>query len=116
MRTDASGPKIKVMIMGNHGVLILGKDVADTFNRLYYFERAAETYIRALQTGQYFGNCPMTSRQKPLPNLTIIQIKRKAIFLNSKQSWMKKVATTAPDYIAFKMYKFPNIVHHPFWN
>jgi ribulose-5-phosphate 4-epimerase/fuculose-1-phosphate aldolase len=26
--------------------------VADTFNRLYYFERAAETYIRALQTGQ----------------------------------------------------------------
>ncbi|MEO1733148.1 MAG: hypothetical protein AAFR45_05910, partial [Pseudomonadota bacterium] len=25
---------------------------AETFNRLYYFERAAETYIRALQTGQ----------------------------------------------------------------
>jgi ribulose-5-phosphate 4-epimerase/fuculose-1-phosphate aldolase len=24
--------------------------VAETFNRLYYFERAAETYIRALQT------------------------------------------------------------------
>lgn len=45
-------PKIKIMIMGNHGVLVLGKDVADTFNRLYYFERAAETYIRALQTGR----------------------------------------------------------------
>lgn len=45
-------PKVKVMIMGNHGVLILGDNVADTFNRLYYFERAAETYIRALQTGQ----------------------------------------------------------------
>lgn len=45
-------PKKKVMIMGNHGVLIIGKTVADTFNRLYYFERAAETYIRALQTGQ----------------------------------------------------------------
>ena len=26
--------------------------MADTFNRLYYFERAAQTYIRALQTGQ----------------------------------------------------------------
>ena len=47
-----SDPKIKTMIMGNHGVLILGSDVADAFNRLYYFERAAETYIRALQTGQ----------------------------------------------------------------
>ena len=40
------------MVMGNHGVLVVGKDVAETFNRLYYFERAAETYIRALQTGR----------------------------------------------------------------
>lgn len=50
--TLLSGPKIKTMIMGNHGVLVIGDTVADTFNRLYYFERAAETYIRALQTGQ----------------------------------------------------------------
>ncbi|MEL7526787.1 MAG: class II aldolase and adducin N-terminal domain-containing protein [Pseudomonadota bacterium] len=45
-------PKVKTMIMGNHGILVIGDTVADTFNRLYYFERAAETYIRALQTGQ----------------------------------------------------------------
>ncbi len=45
-------PKITTMIMGNHGVLILGRSVAEAFNRLTYFERAAETYIRALQTGQ----------------------------------------------------------------
>ena len=45
-------PKITTMIMGNHGVLIIGQTVAETFNRLTYFERAAETYIRALQTGQ----------------------------------------------------------------
>ncbi|MFA9230622.1 MAG: class II aldolase and adducin N-terminal domain-containing protein [Microgenomates group bacterium] len=45
-------PKITTMIMGNHGVLILGRSVADAFNRLTYFERAAETYIRALQTGR----------------------------------------------------------------
>ena len=45
-------PKKKVMVMGNHGVLVIGSSVADTFNRLYYFERAAETYIRALQTGR----------------------------------------------------------------
>jgi ribulose-5-phosphate 4-epimerase/fuculose-1-phosphate aldolase len=31
---------------------VIGDSPADTFNRLYYFERAAETYIRALQTGQ----------------------------------------------------------------
>lgn len=45
-------PKQKVMVMGNHGVMVIGATVAETFNRLYYFERAAETYIRALQTGQ----------------------------------------------------------------
>ena len=45
-------PKIRIMVMGNHGVLALGQTVADTFFQLYYFERAAQTYISALQTGQ----------------------------------------------------------------
>jgi ribulose-5-phosphate 4-epimerase/fuculose-1-phosphate aldolase len=49
MLTD---PKVTTMIMGNHGVLVIGRTVAEAFNRLYYFERAAETYIRALQTGR----------------------------------------------------------------
>ena len=40
-----------VLLMGNHGLVILGETVADAFNRLFYFERSAETYIRALQTG-----------------------------------------------------------------
>ncbi len=40
------------MIMGNHGVLVVGRTVAETFNRLVYLERAAETYVRALQTGR----------------------------------------------------------------
>lgn len=47
MLTD---PSKKVMIMGNHGVMVIGDTVADTFNRMYYFERAAETYIKALWT------------------------------------------------------------------
>jgi len=49
MLTD---PKVKTMIMGNHGIMVIGDTVAETFTRLYYFERAAETYIRALQTGR----------------------------------------------------------------
>lgn len=52
MAKQLTDPKKKTVIMGNHGVLILGDTVAETFNRLYYFERAAETFIRALQTGQ----------------------------------------------------------------
>ena len=47
-----SDPKIKVMIMGSHGLLVLGSNAADAFNRLYYFERAAQTYVHALQTGR----------------------------------------------------------------
>ena len=49
--TMLGDPHKKVMIMGNHGLLVLGSSVADAFNRLFYFERSAETYIRALQTG-----------------------------------------------------------------
>ena len=45
-------PRITTMIMGNHGVLVVGRTVAETFNRLVYLERAAETYVRALQTGR----------------------------------------------------------------
>ncbi len=44
--------KQNILIMGNHGIVILGKTVAETFNRLFYFERAAKTYIKALQTGR----------------------------------------------------------------
>ncbi|MEL6519338.1 MAG: class II aldolase and adducin N-terminal domain-containing protein [Pseudomonadota bacterium] len=57
-------PKHKVLIMGNHGVMVIGETVADTFNRLYYFERAAETYIRALQTGQRLRVIPKDIAEK----------------------------------------------------
>jgi ribulose-5-phosphate 4-epimerase/fuculose-1-phosphate aldolase len=45
-------PQKQVMVMGNHGILVAGDSVADTYSRLYHFERAAGTYIRALQTGR----------------------------------------------------------------
>jgi ribulose-5-phosphate 4-epimerase/fuculose-1-phosphate aldolase len=57
-------PKVTTMIMGNHGVLVIGQTVAETFNRLYYFERAAETYIRALQTGQKLRILPDAVAEK----------------------------------------------------
>ena len=47
-----SDPSKKVLIMGNHGIIAIGETVADAFNRMYYFERAAETYIKALWTGR----------------------------------------------------------------
>jgi len=57
-------PAITTLVMGNHGVLVIGATVAEAFNRLYYFERAAETYIRALQTGQPLRVLPDTIAEK----------------------------------------------------
>ena len=34
--------KFTTMIMGNHGYLVIGQNVAEAFHRLFYFERAAE--------------------------------------------------------------------------
>jgi ribulose-5-phosphate 4-epimerase/fuculose-1-phosphate aldolase len=45
-------PRRIALVMGNHGLMVVGRNVAEAFHRLYYFERAAETYILALQTGQ----------------------------------------------------------------
>ena len=50
--TLLADPKTQILVMGNHGVLALGKDVGEAFNRLFYFERGAQNYIRALQTGK----------------------------------------------------------------
>lgn len=62
-------PKQKVMIMGNHGILIIGDTVAETFNRLYYFERAAMTYILALQTGKELRVLPHSVAEKTAQEL-----------------------------------------------
>lgn len=53
-----SDPKTTVLIMGNHGILVIGQTVAEAFNRLYLFERAARVYIKALQTGRPLSVLP----------------------------------------------------------
>jgi len=41
-----------IMMMGNHGVSCAGGTVAETFEHLYYLERAAKTLMLAYSTGQ----------------------------------------------------------------
>lgn len=45
-------PAKSVMVMGNHGVLTVGTSVAEAFDRLYHFERAARTVVTAYATGR----------------------------------------------------------------
>lgn len=48
---NAFGDK-SVLVMGNHGVTIIGATVADAFEDLYFFEKAAQTMILALSSGR----------------------------------------------------------------
>lgn len=41
-----------VLMMGNHGVLVVGDTVAETFDALYHLERACRTLLLARSTGQ----------------------------------------------------------------
>lgn len=41
-----------VLVMGNHGVSVAGETVADAFEDLYFFEKAARTLILAYSTGR----------------------------------------------------------------
>ncbi len=41
-----------VLVMGNHGVSVTGPTVAAAFEDLYFFEKAAQTQILAMSTGQ----------------------------------------------------------------
>lgn len=84
-------PRIKTLIMGNHGVLVLGATVAEAFNRLYYFERAAETYIRALQTGRALRVLPdeiaeKTAREwEDYPNFAAAHLREIKLLLDQAQ-------------------------------
>ena len=41
-----------ILMMGNHGVSIVGETVAEAFENLYYLERASKTMILAYSSGQ----------------------------------------------------------------
>jgi ribulose-5-phosphate 4-epimerase/fuculose-1-phosphate aldolase len=57
-----------VLLLANHGVLVIGPTVAAAFDELYYFERAAETLLTCYATGKALRIVPdsvaaLTERQ-----------------------------------------------------
>ena len=55
---NAVGEDINIVIMENHGVLVIGRDVADAWHKLYFLERAAEQQVLAQSTGQNLIRVP----------------------------------------------------------
>ena len=41
-----------MLLLANHGILSVGQTVAEAFDKLYYFEKACETYLTALSTNE----------------------------------------------------------------
>jgi ribulose-5-phosphate 4-epimerase/fuculose-1-phosphate aldolase len=58
--SDAEGDRVAalltpgktVLLLANHGVLVIGASVAAAFDEMYYFERAAETLLTGYATGR----------------------------------------------------------------
>ena len=46
------GPEKSVLFLGNHGVIVVGRSVAEAFDELYYLEKAAQLQVLALSTGR----------------------------------------------------------------
>lgn len=42
----------RILLMGNHGVMVTAPSVAQAFDELFYFERAARTLVTAYTTGR----------------------------------------------------------------
>jgi len=48
----------RVLLMANHGVLVVGETVARAYDELYYFERSCQTLILAYSTGRPLNVLP----------------------------------------------------------
>ena len=49
---EVIGDEITVVMLANHGVMVIGTDVADAWKKLYFFERACHVQVLAQSTGQ----------------------------------------------------------------
>jgi ribulose-5-phosphate 4-epimerase/fuculose-1-phosphate aldolase len=57
-----------VLMMANHGVLVVGTTVPQAFERLYFLERAAQAQVLALSTGK-----PLRLIPEPIVKRTVAQ-------------------------------------------
>jgi ribulose-5-phosphate 4-epimerase/fuculose-1-phosphate aldolase len=47
-----------ILFMANHGVMVVGKTVAEAYDRLYYLERACQVQLYAMWTGKPLKRLP----------------------------------------------------------
>lgn len=52
------GDDLSVLLLGNHGVMVVAETIAMAFDELYYFERACQLQVLALSTGRELAIIP----------------------------------------------------------
>ena len=84
------------MLLANHGIITTGETVADGFNSLYYFEKAAETYLTALSTNKELNIVSHEIAEKTAQETADYPINSARLFLNQIRLILDK---EEPDYI-----------------
>ena len=84
------------MLLANHGIITTGETVADGFNSLYYFEKAAETYLTALSTNKELNIVSHEIAEKTAQETADYPIDLARLFLNQIRLILDK---EEPDYI-----------------
>ena len=84
------------MLLANHGIITTRETVADGFNSLYYFEKAAETYLTALSTNKELNIVSHEIAEKTAQETADYPINLARLFLNQIRLILDK---EEPDYI-----------------
>ena len=88
--------EVDILFLANHGIITTGETVADGFNSLYYFEKAAETYLTALSTNKELNIVSHEIAEKTAQETADYPINLARLFLNQIRFILDK---EEPDYI-----------------
>ena len=83
------------MLLANHGIITTGETIAEGFNALYYFEKAAETYLAALSTNKELNIADQKIAEKTAEETANYPIDLAKLYLNQIKLILDK---EEPDY------------------
>jgi ribulose-5-phosphate 4-epimerase/fuculose-1-phosphate aldolase len=83
----------RVLLMGNHGVMVTAPSVSLAFDELFYFERAAQTLVTAYMTGR-----PLRVMSEEVAEKTARQWEKYSLHDNHFRELQAILDTEEPDY------------------
>lgn len=86
----------RVLFLANHGVIVIGRSVAEAFNDLYYLERACQAQVIAMSTGHKLLEVPREIAETYNANTTEWSRMGKLHFASLK----RLLDRSEPDYAA----------------